>query len=95
MNDFFNFETMVEQLVDRVVSNVNIHDLHGAWISNGMEVTEWVLDQPTECGKTLRDNLYDLQCLGHALNAAPDFAFMPIVYNTAYATLQDSNEVTL
>ena len=95
MNDFFNFETLVEELVERAVYSVDIHDLHAAAIKGYL--SEFVMDQPTECGKTLRDNLYDLQCISNAIAADSriDFSMTSKVYRGAYDALIESNEITL
>ena len=93
MNDFYNFPTLVEELTSNVANNLDIHDIHGAYIKDVL--VEYMLDQPTDCGKNLRANLYDLQCLSHAVGASIEFSMRSIVHQVAHQALRDSQEVTL
>ena len=93
MNEFYNFPTLVEELVSSVIANLDIHDIHSASIKDIL--VDYMLDQPTACGKNLRDNLYDLQCLSNAIGETIEFSMRSVVHQVAYTALRDSNEITL
>ena len=93
MNNFYNFPTMCEELTSRVIADLDIFDIHSAYIAD--ELVDYLMDQPTDCGKTLRDNLFDIACLMNTLPNIEELSIRCTVNALGCEALRDHLEITL
>ena len=94
MNTYYLFPLMCEELTSRVIADLDIFDIHSAYIAD--ELVDYLMDQPTDCGKTLRDNLFDIACLMNTLpNSNEEFSIRRLVAIVGHSALVEHLEIEL